>query len=95
MNTKEIAKMVSEETGEPAYKVQVIMASMFRVTRKMIIKAQVIKIKNLITIYIDIAQERTVFDVSKKEYKKLPRRFVLKVIPSAILKKEIDAKKTY
>jgi nucleoid DNA-binding protein len=95
MNIAELSKMVSKETGEPVYKVKPIIVSVFKIIRQQVIKAQIIKIKNLLTIFIDVAPERQFYNIHENVYQTLPRRFILKIIPSAKLKKQIDAKKTY
>lgn len=95
MNIDELSKIISKETGEPAYKIEKILGVSLRVIREQILKAQIIKLKNLLTIYIDVAQEKSIYDLSTNAMKDLPRRFVLKVTPSKKLKKEINAKKTY
>jgi nucleoid DNA-binding protein len=95
MNASQLTKIIAKETGEPAYKVNKILSATIKVIRQQIIKAQIIKLKNLLTIFIDVAPERVYYNVYEKKNKKLPRRFVLKVEPSKRLKEEIDAKKTY
>lgn len=95
MNVSDLSKIVAKEMGEPAYKIEKILSVTLRVIRQQIIKAQVIKLKNLLTIFIDVAPERGFYNISTKEVDKLPRRFVLKVEPSKVLKDEIDAKRTY
>lgn len=95
MNIQELAKEIAKETGEPAYKVSKILASMVKVMRQQILKAQIIKLKNLLSIKIDVVKEKNFWNISLNKMDKLPRRFVLKVEASKKLKKEIDAKKTY
>lgn len=95
MNIQELAKEISKETGEPAYKVSKMLASMVNVIRQQILKSQIVKLKSLLSIFVDVAPERNYYNVHQNRIDKLPRRFVLKVEPSKNLKKEIDAKKTY
>jgi nucleoid DNA-binding protein len=95
MTIEDIAKKVSKETGEPAYKISIILKSTFEVIRAEILKAQIIKIRGLMSLFIDVLPEVKRYDLIAQEVKILPRRFTLKVVPSRRLKKEIDAKKTY
>ena len=95
MNVSDLSKIVAKEMGEPTYKIEKILSVTLRVIRQQIIKAQVVKLKNLLTIFIDVAPERGFYNINTKEVDKLPRRFVLKVEPSKILKEQIDAKRTY
>jgi len=95
MNVKELAREVAKETGEPLYRTNKILLATFKIIRKEIVKAQIIKIKNLLTIFIDVAPEKSFYNVHEKQTAILPRRFVLKIIPSLKLKKLIDGKKTY
>lgn len=95
MNVSDLAKLVSKESGEPAYKIEKILSITFTVIRQQIIKAQIIRLKNLLTVFIDVVPEKSFYNINSKKKEILPRRFVLKIVPSAILKKEIDAKKTY
>lgn len=95
MNIFELSKLVAKETGEPVYKINNIICATVRIIRKEILKAQIIKLTNLLTIFIDVLPERPYHNGFTREFKKKPRRFALKIIPSKKLKKEIDAKKTY
>lgn len=95
MNLSDLSKIVAKETGEPAYKIHKILSVFIIVVRQQIIKAQIIKLKNLLTIFIDVAPEKSFYNINKKKIDKLPRRFILKVEPSKVLKEQIDAKKTY
>lgn len=95
MNIQEIAKIVSQETGQPYYKVMPIISATVSVIRKQILKSQIIKLATLLTIYADVSPARDYYDIGKDKKMTLPRRFVLKIIPSIGLKKEINAKKTY
>jgi nucleoid DNA-binding protein len=95
MNVQELAKLVSKETGEPTYRILKILNSAFSIIRKEILRAQIIKIKNLLTIFIDVVQEKNKYNINTNIIEKIPRRFVLKVKPSVLLKKQINEKKTY
>lgn len=95
MNIFELSKIVAKETGEPVYRVNKIICATVRIIRIQVIKAQIIKLTNLLTIFIDVAPERKYHNGFIGEFKKTPRRFVLKIIPSKKLKKEVNAKKTY
>lgn len=95
MNIFELSKLVAEETGEPVYKTNKIICATVKIIRAQIIKAQIVKLTNLLTIFIDVLPERKYHNGFTREFKKNPRRFALKIIPSKKLKKEINAKKTY
>lgn len=95
MTIYELSKIISKETGEPVYKVNRILTSALKVIRAQIIKAQIIKLTGLLTMFIDVVPETKRFDVLTQGVITMPRRFVLRLIPSRILKKEINAKKTY
>lgn len=95
MNIHELSKMVSKETGEPEYKTTRIIASTLKIIRKEVIRGQIIKLANLLSIFVDVVPERNYFSIKNNRVEKTPRRFVLKIIPSKKLKKEINAKKTY
>jgi nucleoid DNA-binding protein len=95
MNIKNLSKIVAETTGEPAYKIEKILNASFKEIRKQIIKAQIVKIKNFLTIYIDVLPQRNIYSFKEKRVVELPRKFGLKIVPSQLLKKEIDAKRTY
>jgi len=95
MNIYELSRIIAKETGEPAYKVEKILNASLRVIRVQILKAQIIRLKGLFTVFIDVLPESKRFNVAKQEHYIKPRYFSLKVIPSSILKKEIHAKKTY
>lgn len=95
MNLTELATLVSKETGEPAYKVLRIISSTFKIIRNKILIGEIVKIKGIVTMYIDVVDKLRFYNVAKKNIDSKPRRFVLKIFPSIILKKQIDAKKTY
>jgi nucleoid DNA-binding protein len=95
MNIFELSKIVAKETGEPVYKINKIICATIRIIRKEILKAQIVKLTNLLTIFVDVVPEKTYHNGFVGEFKKKPRRFALKIIPSKKLKKEVDAKKTY
>lgn len=95
MNVQDLAKEVAKETGEPIYKVSKILAAGVLVIRKQILKAQIIKLKRLASLFIDVVPEKKYYNINEKKMDILPRRFVLKMVVSRDLKKEIDAKKTY
>jgi nucleoid DNA-binding protein len=95
MNLEDLSKIVAKETGEPVYKIETILNTSIKVIRAQIIKAQVIKLKGLLTMFIDVIPERRIYNVAKNEYCLNPRRFALRIMPSVKLKKEIRAKKTY
>lgn len=95
MNVQQLSKIISKETGEPVYKVVKILTATLKVIRAQIIKAQIIKLTGLLTMFIDVVPERPIFNVRKQEHIVLPRRFVLRLVPSRDLKKQINAKKTY
>lgn len=95
MNVFELSKLVAKETGEPAYKVNTIIRATVNIIRREVIRAQIVKLSGLLTIFIDVVPERNYFDVKKNSIQKTPRRFALKITPSKILKKLINEKKTY
>jgi len=95
MNINDLSKLVSERTGEPAYKTKKIIKCFITIIREQIIKAQIIKLRDLLTFFIDVAPEKNIYNVYTQKYETLPRRFLLKIIPSNILKKQISEKKTY
>lgn len=95
MNIFELSKLVAKETGEPVSITNKIICATVRIIRREILRAQIIKLTNLLTIFVDVLPERKYHNGFIGEYKKKPRRFALKIIPSKKLKKEIDAKKTY
>ena len=95
MNVQDLAKEIAKETGEPVYKVSKILAMAVLVIRKQILKAQIIKLKRLVSLFIDVVPEKKYYNINEKKMDVLPRRFVLKMEVSRNLKKEIDAKKTY
>lgn len=95
MNVKELSKTVAEELNMPEYKVRKVIIQTFRTLRTNILKAQVIRIRNFMTFYIDVKQPREYFSMKEGKMVVKPRHFVLKVLPSKLLKKEIGAKKTY
>jgi uncharacterized protein (DUF2267 family) len=95
MNLEQLSKVISKETGEPVYKVERILRATIKTIRAQIIKAQIIKLKGLLTMYIDVIKEKNYYNVAERKHSVKPRRFVLRIVPSIGLKKEIDAKKTY
>lgn len=95
MNITQLSKLIAKETGEPAYKINEILNVTVKVIREQIIKAKIVKLKSLLTIFIDVAPAENYYNINTKSLQTLPRRFVLKIQPSKILKDEIKAKKTY
>lgn len=95
MNVKELSETVAEELNMPEYKVRKVIIQTFRTLRAYILKAQVIRIRNFMTFYIDIKQPQEYYSIKEKKMVVKPRHFVLRVLPSKLLKKEIGAKKTY
>lgn len=95
MNIFELSKLVAKETGEPAYRINKILCITVRIIRREILRAQIIKLTNLLTIFVDVVEERNYFHVKNNRVEKTPRRFILKIIPSKKLKKEVNAKRTY
>lgn len=95
MNILELSKMVSEETGVPEYKTTRIISATIKIIRREVIRGQIVKLLSLLSIFVDVVPERNYFSVKHNRVEKTPRRFVLKIIPSKKLKKEVNAKKTY
>ena len=95
MNVKELSETVAEELNMPEYKVRKVIIQTFRTLRAYILKAQVIRIRNFMTFYIDIKQPQEYYSIKEKKMVVKPRHFVLRVLLSKLLKKEIGAKKTY
>lgn len=95
MDVRELSGIVAEKVGMPEYKVRKVITTTFKTMREYILKAQVIRIRNFMTFFIDIKQPLNYFSFTEKKIVTKPRHFYLKVLPSKILKEEISAKKTY
>lgn len=95
MNVKKLSETVAQELEMPEYKVRKVIIQTFKTLRSQILKAQVIRIRNFMTFFIDIKQPQEYYSLKERKMVVKPRHFALKVIPSKVLKKEIGAKKTY
>ena len=95
MNILELSQMVSKETGKSVKETQKTLAIAFKIIRKEILRAQIIKLQGLLTMFIDVIPERKRYDINSGETHIQPRKFVLKTFISKKLKEEINAKKTY
>lgn len=95
MDVRELSKIVSEQVEMPEYKVRQVLLTAFKTIRVHLLKAEIIRIKNLLSMCIEIKQPREYYDVNKQAVTVKPRHFYLKVVPSKLLKKEIGEKKTY
>lgn len=87
--------MVSKEIGEPEYKTTKIISATIKIIRREVIRGQIVKLLSLLSIFVDVVPERNYYSVKHNRVERIPRRFVLKIIPSKKLKKEVNAKKTY
>jgi nucleoid DNA-binding protein len=95
MSLKELADEIAKETGMTRTESLRLLKIFINVIVKQILKGQLVKLQNLCTFYIDIAQEKSYFNPMNGATEIKGKRFVLRTKYSPLLKKKIDAKKTY
>lgn len=95
MNIKQLSKELSKEVGMPQTKCYAIIVALIGLITRSVIKGHEVKLKNLLTIYVDVTPERKIYSPIHKETITLKRRFALRIKPSIVFKRKINEKKTY
>lgn len=95
MNTQELAKKISQETDLNYTKSYELLKKIIEIIVREILRGQMVKLRGLMTLFVDIADQRTYHDAKAQQLKTKPKRFVLKVKISKQLRKEVDGKKAY